>query len=117
MHTEDVTTKDGTVKHVVAGTAAELAEAVKVLKNDETKNYPDIDNPDHGNYHVEDFANGKVESKEDRAETSPTSEESKKLSKKLASAESKKEKREILGSITSEEEKSKKAVDKSSSKK
>lgn len=42
---KQVTTKDGTVKNVVAGSEAELAEAVKVAENESAPVYPNINHP------------------------------------------------------------------------
>lgn len=45
MFSEDVTTKNGTTKHVVADTKEDLAAAVKVAKGEEAPVYPNINHP------------------------------------------------------------------------
>lgn len=45
MFSEDVKNKDGNVKHVVAGSKEELAEAVKVAKGEQAPVYPNINHP------------------------------------------------------------------------
>jgi hypothetical protein len=49
MFGEDVETKNDVVKHVVANTKEELAEAVKAVKAEKSADAPDITNPKHGN--------------------------------------------------------------------
>lgn len=49
MFSEDVTTKNGVVKHVVAQSQEELDEAVKAIKAEETPTPPDINDPEDGN--------------------------------------------------------------------
>lgn len=49
MYQKEVTTKDGNVKNVIAGSQEELDEAVKVLKGDEAPRQPDINDPKDGN--------------------------------------------------------------------
>lgn len=45
MFSEDVKTKDGGVKHVVASSEEELKEAVRVAKGDAAPVYPNINHP------------------------------------------------------------------------
>jgi hypothetical protein len=49
MFGEDVETKNGVTKHVVANSKEELAEAVKAAKAEKSPQAPDIDNPKDGN--------------------------------------------------------------------
>lgn len=49
MFQKEVTTKDGTVKMVVASSQEELDEAVKVISQDEAPVAPDIDDPKDAN--------------------------------------------------------------------
>ncbi len=55
MLSQEVTTKDGNVKMVMADSEEELAEAVKVAKGDQLAASPDINNPAHGNVIVDQF--------------------------------------------------------------
>lgn len=96
MFEKTVKNKDGVEKRVVASTQEDLDNAVKAVESESAPTYPDIDNPDHGNMRVQDFAEGKETPADQRAEHFPTSEESKQLSRELAAADSKEERREIL---------------------
>jgi hypothetical protein len=84
MFEKTVTNKDGVQKRVLADSKAELDDAVKAVQSQTAPVYPNIDNPDHGNVHVQDFADGKVTADRDREEANPTSDSSKELSRKLA---------------------------------
>lgn len=86
MYSRKVTTKDGTEKTVMADTMAELEQAVKIHEKDELTASPNIDNPDHGNVRVQDFRDGKLTPKAQRAEAFPTSDASKQVSRELAGA-------------------------------
>jgi hypothetical protein len=71
MFQQDVTTKDGTVKKVMANTEQELAEAVRVAKGDQLTASPDINNPDHGNVIVKDFVADEAKTEEQKPKTVP----------------------------------------------
>lgn len=49
MFSEDVTTKNGVIKHVVANSQEELDEAVKAVKAEYQAPAPDIHDPKDGN--------------------------------------------------------------------
>lgn len=49
MYGKDVETKNGVVKHVVANSEEELAEAVKAVAAEQSAVAPDIHNPKDGN--------------------------------------------------------------------
>ncbi len=49
MFNKEVTTKDGVIKTIIAGSQEELDEAVGIIKNDEAPYQPDINDPEDGN--------------------------------------------------------------------
>lgn len=78
MFQKEITTKDGVVKNVIAGSQEELDEAAKVAKSDQAPKQLDINDPEDGNKIVSpdnmwvDTANEVARSKEVNPDVAPT---------------------------------------------
>lgn len=114
MFEKDVKTPNGNTKHIVADSQTDLDASVKAAQAEPKMASPDIDNPDHGNMTTAEFQayDGKRKQAND-AEATPTSEESKTLSKKLATADGDRAK---MGEIMDQDSQEKQSDDESNDK-